>query len=210
MMLSACAAYQPYTENAAQGHYIVQAGDNLDSIAFVLKTTPEQLRRANPWANSESLQTGMRLSIPPSASEYLPANVETNEYQNGTAEYIWPLKRFEVSSKFGIRAGGRLHSGIDLRAPRGTPIHAAAAGRVKFSGFRSGYGKTVIIDHGRGIETTYAHNNSNLVSVGQRVQQGEMIARVGRSGRATGYHLHFEYRRDGKAVDPAIHTQATK
>ena len=213
-LLSACAAHQPYTETATEGHYIVQPGDNFDSIAFQLETTPEQLRRANPWANPGSLQAGMRLAIPqfsgqPLFDENLPATLDANKSQTSPTKYIWPLKRFEVSSNFGIRSG-RLHSGIDLSAPRDTPIHATAAGRVKFSGFKSGYGKTVTLDHGRGIETTYAHNNSNLVTAGQRVQQGETIARVGRSGRSTGYHLHFEYRRNGKALDPGLHMQAAK
>jgi murein DD-endopeptidase MepM/ murein hydrolase activator NlpD len=206
ILLSACAAHQPYTETAAEGHYIVQSGDNFESIAFQLEITPEQLRRANPWANSGSLQAGMRLAIPQSSGQQ---PFDANGSQTSPTKYIWPLKRFEVSSNFGIRSG-RLHSGIDLSAPRDTPIYAAAAGRVKFSGFKSGYGKMVTLDHGRGIETTYAHNNSNLVTAGQRVQQGELIARVGRSGRSTGYHLHFEYRRNGKALDPALHMQAAR
>ena len=87
-------------------------------------------------------------------------------------------------------------------------MRAAADGRVKFSGQRRGYGQMIVIDHGGGIETAYAHNERNLVSVGQRVAQGETIARVGRSGRATGYHLHFEFRRHGQALDPARRMQS--
>jgi len=87
-------------------------------------------------------------------------------------------------------------------------VHAAAAGRVKYSGFKSGYGHMIVIDHGSGIETAYAHNERNLVGAGQRVSQGDVIGRVGRSGRTTGYHLHFEFRRHGQALDPARRMQA--
>ena len=205
--LGACAPFQPYRENASDRYYIVQPGDNLASIAFMLETTPRQLQRANPWANSRPLQPGMRLSVPLSTYDSDPTSAETGEFQIRSADYIWPLKRFEVSSNFGFRRG-RLHSGIDLRAPSGTPIHASAAGKVTFSGYKGGYGHTVVIDHGQGIETTYAHNSRNLVQSGQWVQQGEVIARVGRSGRATGYHVHFEFRMYGQALNPAHRIQA--
>ncbi|MEM7563886.1 MAG: LysM peptidoglycan-binding domain-containing M23 family metallopeptidase [Pseudomonadota bacterium] len=197
--LSACSAYQPYTEKAEDGFYIVQPGDNLDLIAFAHETTPERLQRANPWMTPESLQSGMRLTIPQPSTGSISESTPT---LSSPRKFIWPLRKLDISSKFGIRSG-RMHNGIDLRAPRGTPIYASANGRVMFSGVRRGFGKTIVIDHGGGIETVYAHNESNLVTAGQRVQQGEIIARVGRSGRATGYHLHFEYRRNGRALDPA-------
>ena len=215
--LGACAPFQPYTQDSSDRYYIVQPGDNIHSIAFLLETTPRQLQRANPWANSGKLQPGMRLSIPSQQQGHDIATSEPGNQQQleqtpqdiqlSSAEFIWPLRQFEVSSNFGNRRG-RLHSGIDLRAPRGTPIHAAADGRVKFSGHKRGYGKMIVIDHGRGIETAYAHNDRNLVAAGQRVSQGEVIARVGRSGRTTGYHLHFEYRRHGQALNPVHRMQA--
>jgi murein DD-endopeptidase MepM/ murein hydrolase activator NlpD len=215
--LGACAPFQPYTEQSSDRYYVVQPGDNIDSIAFLLETTPRHLQRANPWANSGQLQPGMRLTIP---SRLPGSNIAGNEIEGDdrlqhapediqlrSAEFIWPLRQFEVSSHFGNRRG-RLHSGIDLRAPRGTPVHAAAHGRVKFSGYKRGYGQMIVIDHGGGIETAYAHNDRNLVAAGQRVLQGEVIARVGRSGRTTGYHLHFEYRRHGQALNPVHRLQA--
>ena len=101
-----------------------------------------------------------------------------------------------------------MDAGIDLTAPRGTSIYASAAGKIVFSGFQRRYGHIVVIDHGSGTETAYAHNSRNLVNKGQRVKQGQIIARVGRSGNATGYHVHFEYRRHGKAVNPVRHVQA--
>ncbi len=211
LALAACAPFQPYTENSSAHHYVVQPGDNMHAIAFLLETTPERLQAANRWADPERLQAGMRLSVPGHAGAAAiarePPPVAAMNTLPRESGHIWPLRRFEVSSRFGNRRG-RLHSGIDLSAPRGTPVRASAAGRVKFAGFRSGYGHMIVIDHGRGIETAYAHNERNLVALGQRVSQGEIIARVGRSGHATGYHLHFEYRRQGQALDPARRMQA--
>ncbi|MCP4233276.1 MAG: M23 family metallopeptidase [Aestuariibacter sp.] len=114
---------------------------------------------------------------------------------------IWPLSKIDVSSNFGYR-GGDLHAGIDLRAPAGSKIYASGSGRVSFAGRMRGYGLVIVIDHGAGIETAYAHNMRNLVSAGQKVGQGQVIATVGRSGNATGYHVHFEVRRGGKPVNP--------
>ena len=120
---------------------------------------------------------------------------------------LWPINA-EISSPFGWRAnpmGGRgseFHEGIDLRAPTGTPIRAAGGGTVIFSGWQGGYGRTVIINHGNGITTLYAHNSVNLVYEGQRVERGDIIARVGTTGRTTGPHVHYEVRINNTAVNP--------
>ncbi len=203
--LAACAAYQPYSEDPAGDEYIVQPGDNIHLIAFAYETTPQALRRANPWADPLQLTPGMRLALPRSergaglaGGGHEPVH---EDIQPRSADFIWPLRKYRVSSRYG-RRWGRMHAGIDLRAPRGTPIRAAAAGRVIFSGFRGAYGYKVIISHGRGVETVYAHNSRNLVKRGQRVKQGEIIAHVGRTGNATGSHVHFEFRRHGQALDP--------
>lgn len=113
-----------------------------------------------------------------------------------------------VSSSFGLRTDPldgtkEFHKGVDIAAPEGTPVKAAAPGKVISSGWINGYGNMVEVDHGGGLVTRYAHNSRNLVSVGEEIQAGQPIALVGSTGRSTGPHVHFEVRRLGKPVDPA-------
>jgi murein DD-endopeptidase MepM/ murein hydrolase activator NlpD len=117
--------------------------------------------------------------------------------------FIWPVNGFVVSG-FGMR-WGRMHEGIDIAASSGTPIWAAAAGTVIHAGWLGGYGNLVVVDHGNGLATAYAHASAILVSVGQHVGQGETIALVGTTGNSTGPHLHFEVRVNGVAVDPLLY-----
>ena len=120
---------------------------------------------------------------------------------------LWPIAG-SISSGFGWRSnpfGGRgveHHSGVDIPARTGTQIRAAGGGVVVESGWRNGYGQTVIIDHGNGIRTLYAHNSRNLVTIGQTVARGEIIAHVGSTGRSTAPHLHYEVKINGTAVNP--------
>jgi murein DD-endopeptidase MepM/ murein hydrolase activator NlpD len=113
---------------------------------------------------------------------------------------IWPVNG-PVVSGFGMR-WGRMHEGIDIAVGYGTPIHAAASGTVIFSGWMSGYGNFVIIDHGGGMATAYGHQSSIAVGGGQSVSQGQVIGYVGCTGHCFGPHLHFEVRINGSAVDP--------
>jgi murein DD-endopeptidase MepM/ murein hydrolase activator NlpD len=112
-----------------------------------------------------------------------------------------------VTSLFGMRndplcGKRRFHAGVDVAAVSGTPARAAASGVVSFAGEQSGYGRMVVVDHGGGVSTVYAHASALLVQAGDQVNAGTEIIRVGQSGRATGPHLHFELRKDGVAVDP--------
>jgi murein DD-endopeptidase MepM/ murein hydrolase activator NlpD len=118
-----------------------------------------------------------------------------------------PLEGAELSSTFGNREdpfNGRraFHAGMDFAAAAGTPIRAAAAGTVAFAGFNAAYGWSVEIAHGNSLVTRYAHASRLLVARGTAVRQGDTIAQVGSSGRATGPHLHFEVLKDGAATDP--------
>jgi murein DD-endopeptidase MepM/ murein hydrolase activator NlpD len=113
---------------------------------------------------------------------------------------IWPVSG-PVTSPFGYR-WGRLHAGIDIGVPYGTPIHAAASGRVVLAGWTGGYGNYTCIDHGGGLATCYGHQSSYTVSSGAQVAQGQVIGYVGNTGHSFGAHLHFEVRINGTPVDP--------
>jgi len=120
---------------------------------------------------------------------------------NGTSSsgLIWPVNG-PITSGFGWR-WGRMHEGIDIGVPCGTPIHAAASGTVIYSGWMDGYGNFVVIDHGNGLATAYGHQSAIYVSGGS-VSQGQSIGAVGSTGNSTGCHLHFEVRVNGNPVDP--------
>ena len=129
-------------------------------------------------------------------------SIVTGTAHEGRQSLSGPVK---INSRFGYRRWGngfRHHDGIDIALPHGSPIRAHQAGTVSFSGWRQGYGFTVMIDHGGGKETLYAHASALLARPGQKVEKGDVIARVGNTGRSFGAHLHFEIRHDGVPVDP--------
>ncbi len=124
-----------------------------------------------------------------------------------SGRFIRPVEG-RITSGFGMRVHPifkvrKMHTGIDISAPAGTPIRAADGGVVVEAGYIRGYGYTVIIDHGGGVATLYAHCSALLVQEGQEVQRGQVIARVGSTGYSTGPHLHFEIRINGEPVNPA-------
>lgn len=138
--------------------------------------------------------------------------VATSELAAVLGSLVWPLatdRGAVLSSVYGPREHPvddtrRFHAGLDLRAPEGTPIYAAGAGRVTKSGVGGAYGNVVVVDHGGGLVSLYGHNRENLVREGDLVRRGQVVALVGHSGNATGDHLHFELRwRDG-TVDPRV------
>jgi murein DD-endopeptidase MepM/ murein hydrolase activator NlpD len=143
------------------------------------------------------------------ASAAIGDRIRAAQAQHGTsgatstpsaAGLIWPVSG-PVTSPFGWR-WGRLHQGIDIGAPTGTPIHAAAAGTVIYCGWEEGYGNFVVIDNGGNLATAYGHQSAIAVTCGQQVAQGQVIGYVGCTGHCTGPHLHFEVRIDGNPVDP--------
>ena len=123
-----------------------------------------------------------------------------------TGTFRWPVSG-RITSYFGGRKspggiGSTNHKGIDIAAPRGTPVYAADGGTVTYAGWMSGYGYLVRIDHGNGYVTYYGHNSSLTASVGQHVYKGQQIARVGATGNSTGNHCHFEVRYNGVPKNP--------
>jgi len=116
----------------------------------------------------------------------------------------WPLPGDlgVVSSSFGARRGGGTHQGVDFSAPRGTAVIATADGVVTFAGRSHDYGRMVVVDHGGGWETRYAHLHRIRVEEGDRVRRGRKLGTVGHSGKADGNHLHYEVRRNGVPIDP--------
>ncbi len=159
----------------------------------IIATTPTPGERYNPFLQT-SIGEMVSPTLPPLANpdRYLPNTVTFNGF-------IWPAKGV-FTSGYGWR-WGRMHRGIDIAAPIGTPIVAAAEGKVVTAGWNSGgYGNLLKLQHADGSLTLYAHNKRLLVRTGQRVEQGQRIAEMGSTGRSTGPHLHFEIHPNGRAA----------
>ena len=211
-----------------RGYHRVEQGQTLWSIAHAYGIDPKTLARVNSLAETDTLRVGQRLYIPGATSQRSvtgrgpvasapsgnhthpstpasPPRPSAPPQEKVVAErsrFIWPVQG-AVTRDF-EQGGKQRHDGIDIVAPEDTPIRAAADGKVIYSDWGpGGYGRIVILQHGTELVTVYAHNHRNLVHAGQSVRQGDQIATVGKSGRATGYHLHFEIRRKTVPVPPS-------
>jgi murein DD-endopeptidase MepM/ murein hydrolase activator NlpD len=167
----------------------VRSGDTLWDLSRRFGVSAEAIAQANGLRNPAHVRIGQVLIIP--RGEATPAI---------GVQFIWPVAG-RISSPFGPR-WGRLHTGLDIAAPTGTPIRAAADGVVTTSRWLAGYGRTVILRHEDRTLTLYAHASKLLVRPGQTVKQGQVIARVGSTGNSTGPHLHFEVIVHGRPRDP--------
>ncbi len=183
----------PLLERVAgtRGLHVVQSGETLWRIAVTHETSVDVLVRLNGIGDPDRIRQGWRLWVrqPGSAGRVSPP-------------MAWPA-RGRITSRFGFR-GTRHHHGIDIAAPMGGPIYAAQAGRVAFAGRRGEYGLLVVLDHGGGLTTWYGHASGLLVTAGQSVQGGQLVAEVGSTGRVTGPNVHFEVRRDDQPLDPLM------
>lgn len=170
---------------------------------------PEDLRPAEVWADAVQGRVETFLSLAVLSEPDLTALMAELEDLRALREALpsdWPAEG-RMTSGFGWRRSPfgrtwRFHSGLDISNRRGTPIYVAAPGRVVKSGYNSGYGRMVEIDHGFGITTLYAHCNSVDLKEGDVVERGQYLGTIGSTGRSTGPHLHFEVRLDGHPVDP--------
>jgi murein DD-endopeptidase MepM/ murein hydrolase activator NlpD len=171
-------------------------GSKREALVATKQQEREWIAESNALA-AEDARIRAQLAAAQSAAQPTSASSGAAPSSSG---FIWPVSG-SVVSPFGMR-WGRLHAGIDIAAPSGTAIHAAASGRVALAGWTGGYGNYTCIDHGGGIATCYAHQSSVAVGAGASVAQGQVIGYVGCTGHCFGPHLHFEVRVNGTPVDP--------
>jgi murein DD-endopeptidase MepM/ murein hydrolase activator NlpD len=209
------ATSEPHVEPDLVGAtHVVKKGETVYRIARTYGVEPRDLMEVNDLIDPRLLKPGMEIFVPGALRpldvpplppgvvpepEPLPAPAPAPR----EATLRWPLKGV-LYSRFGVRQGQR-HDGIDISAPEGTQVLAAAGGVVVYTGRQSGYGAIVIVKHDGGLVTLYAHNSAVLVKEGERVEPGTPIARVGQSGRTTGPHLHFEVRDGTRPRNPLFY-----
>lgn len=185
--------------------YVVKSGDTVLSIAKKFQSNAQEIVDANGLTSSSAIKIGQRLvlpggKLPVSAPITSTARIGSNissvvskpapsaEAGTSTTKLLWPTAVRRITQYF-----KRTHNGVDIAGPTGTAIYASETGTIIFSGWNSGgYGNMVIIDHGQGLFTRYAHASKLLVKVGESVKRGDTIALMGSTGRSTGPHLHFE------------------
>jgi len=180
----------------------VAKGETLSEIAARYGVDVDLVAGCNNIKDNDLLFAGKEIVIPVGAEQPGRAAVDRSL---PAGQLPWPVVG-RVSSPFGMR-NGRIHEGIDIAAGMGAPITAVRSGKVTYAGSIDGYGLTVIIDHGDGLSTLYAHCSRLLVREGDRVAAGQLIARVGSTGRSTGPHLHLEVRLNGVPHDPMPYLQ---
>lgn len=197
-------------------YHPVEKGQTLWRIARAYEVSLQELAEVNDLEDPARIRVGQRLWVPratavrqvaPAAALVAapptptpdrkpaprpPPEEPAPKVKLSKTRFIWPVDGV-LYSRFGIRNGTQ-HDGIDISAPRGTPVVAADDGHVLYAGVQRGYGNIVLVKHVDELITIYAHNEVNLVETGQRVKAGQVLAKVGQTGRATGPHLHFEVR----------------
>jgi murein DD-endopeptidase MepM/ murein hydrolase activator NlpD len=182
-------------------YHTVQEGETVEAIALAYGVTSAVVidYPLNDLQPPYRLKEGQKLIVP-----------------GGRRELHWPQPDLSLESPFAWPVVGEItqgyseeHPALDLGAPYGSPVYAAKAGTVTHSGWaRTGYGYTVILDHDEGVRSLYSHMKGTWVTVGQKVERGQLIGEVGSTGHSSGPHVHFEIRVDGGRVDPSSHVPA--
>ena len=213
--IAGCATQAPAPPVAKGGIYhVVKAGETLYRIGRAYDVNYAELARVNRLRDPNQIHVGQKLFIPGAARQLpvemiIPADSSVSVPPLPRASdlpgnaIIWPIVG-DINSHFG-RRGATCHDGIDISAKEGTPIKAIDNGEVIYSDQLRGYGNLVILRHAGGLVSVYAHNQVNLVASGELVAQGDIIAKVGSTGRVTGPHLHLEIRKNNVAQDPLLY-----
>lgn len=187
----------------------ISSGDTISYLAEAYSVDEAKIVEANNLANPDSLVIGQEIIVPGARRQVRDrvqvaavsrSSPNRSQTTRGLSGFIWPASG-GITSGFGVR-WGQPHRGIDIGAPYGSTVAAARSGTVIFTGWNGGYGLSVIIDHGGGITSLYAHLSKILVAYGQSVGQGDGIGLVGSTGLSTGPHLHFEITSGGTRIDP--------
>ena len=202
--------YYTITENGSEKYFVSNKEDaekiieglkekkstNVDKLGFVEKYSTELAE----FTDTDTVVS--KLYVAPVVIRYANTSqaINTGAKINLGISLAKPISGV-ITSRFGGRSSGT-HTGLDIATSSGTPIKAAAAGTVTFAGWQGGYGNLLVISHGNGIQTYYAHCSALYASVGDKVAQGEKIAAVGSTGNSTGPHLHLEIRVNGVAQNP--------
>jgi len=183
---------------------VLATRDRLSSSRESLRTQRNSKQRMLAGVRESKAKWLADIAALQAGSANIAARLRSGGSHSGAAPsaagLIWPVQGV-LTSPFGMR-WGRMHEGIDIGAPQGTPIYAAAAGTVNYAGWEGGYGNLTLIDHGNGLATAYGHQSQLAVSGGQTVSRGQLIGYVGSTGHSTGPHLHFEVRVNGVPNDP--------
>ena len=196
-------------------YHTVAKGDTLKAIAtkyeadleYIIECLYNNLDPENP-----QIATGDKIIVPGGVKPYIPLQVtaysgpKPKDAKRGTGIFAWPTSG-RLTDRFGFATrSGRWHGGLDIAAYKGAPVFASDSGFVTFAGWsKSGYGNLIIIDHGNGFETRYAHLQAFYVTAGQSVAKGTQIAAMGSTGNSTGAHLHFEIRAKGVRKNPQLY-----
>jgi murein DD-endopeptidase MepM/ murein hydrolase activator NlpD len=213
--IAGCATQTPAPPPARGGVYhVVKPGETLYRIGKAYDLNYAELAHLNRLSDPNQIRVGQKLFIP-GAARQLPVEVITpadsivtipsvpRSSDQPDDAIVWPIVG-NINSHFG-RRGASFHDGIDIAAQEGTPIRAIGKGEVIYSDQLRGYGNLVILRHSGGLVSVYAHNQVNLVAAGQFVGQGDIIGKVGSTGRVTGPHLHLEIRKHNIAQDPLLY-----
>lgn len=213
-ILGACRSVSPSYPGTGVYHR-VKRHQTLWRISKTYGVDIDEVARVNHIRDPSRIRVGQKIFIPGvkkvlKVDIYIddiggrrgrPRDLKTIALAKG--RFIWPV-RGKVTREFGIR-GTMKHDGIDISAPMGTTIRAADSGKVLYSGNAiKGYGNIIIIEHGQGFTTVYAHNKVNGVAEGEKIRRGQIIGRLGRTGRTSGPNLHFETRMNNRPLNPRL------